>query len=107
MNLWVWGILKEISYEPIRSALEKVRQVSLEVINLWELPYIPKRSELFETLLELLSVFMFDADMKPGISDMLVPSDEFILLELWCIVDLMAADDLLCKLEMDDLVFYE
>ena len=44
-----------------------VRQVSLEGINFWELPSIPKTSEPFENLLELISYVIFDAKLKPYI----------------------------------------
>ena len=84
-----------------------VRRLSLEVINFWELPSIPKMGERFEKLLGLISVVIFDAEFKPEISDELVSFDEVIILELRRMVDLMAADDLLCKLEMDAFIFSE
>ena len=73
----------------------------MEVINFWELPSIPKTSELFEKRLELLSDIIFDAEVKPEISDELVSFNEVIILELRWIVDLMASDDLLCRIVMD------
>ena len=48
---------------------------------------IPKISETFEILLELLLVVIFDAELKAKISDMLVSFDEVILLGLQFIVD--------------------
>ena len=45
--------------------------------------------------------------MKVDISDILVSFDEVVLLELQCMVDSMAEDDLLCKSEMDDFIFSE
>ena len=70
------------------------------------MPSIPKTSEPFEKLLELLSVVIFDADVKPDISDELVSFDEVILLELRRMMDSMAEDDLLCKIEMYAFIFY-
>ena len=55
-------------------------------------------SEPFELLIALLSVLIFDADLKDEISDMLVSFDKVILLGMCCMVDLMTADDLFCKL---------
>ena len=78
-----------------------------EVINFWELLSIPKTSEPFEKLLELLSDVIFDAEVKPDITDELVSFDEVILLELRWMVDLMVADDLFCRLVMDALIFSE
>ena len=66
-----------------------------------------KNSEPFEKSLEILSVVMFDEEVKPEISDELVSFDEVIILELQCMVYLMAADDLLCRLVMDALIFSE
>ena len=68
---------------------------------------IPKISEFFETFLELLSVVVFDAELRVDISDILVSFDEVILLELIYMVDSMADDVLCCKLEMYHLVFSE
>ena len=69
------------------------------------MPSIPKISEPFEKLLELLSDDILDAEEKLDITDELVSFDEVILLELRWMVDLMAADDLLCRLVMDALIF--
>ena len=44
------------------------------------MPYIPKISEPFEKLLELLSDDIFDAEEKPEITDELVSFDEVIIL---------------------------
>ena len=60
-----------------------------------------------QKLLELLSDYIFHAEEKPEIKDELVSFDEVILLELRWMVDLIAADDLLCKLVMDALIFSE
>ena len=46
------------------------------------MPSIPKKCEPFEKLIELLSVVIFDAELKPDISDKLVSFDEVILLKL-------------------------
>ena len=62
MDIGFWGRLKGRPAEIIRSAIEIVRRVSLEAINFWELPSIPKISEPFEKLLELLSDNIFDAE---------------------------------------------
>ena len=56
-----WVILKGRPSEILRSGIAIVRQVSLEVINFCELPSIPKTSEAFEKLIELLSDDIFDA----------------------------------------------
>ena len=48
---------------------------------------MPKTSEPFDKLLELLSVVIFDAEVKPEILDELVLFDEVILLELLWMVD--------------------
>ena len=53
----------------IRSVIAIVRRVSFEVINFWEFPSIPKISEPFEKLLDLLSDDIFDAEDKPEITD--------------------------------------
>ena len=71
------------------------------------MPSIPKISEPFEKLLELLSADIFDAEEKPGITDELVSFDEVIILELLWMVDLVAADDLFCRLVIDALIFSE
>ena len=68
---------------------------------------IPKISETFEKLLDLLSDDKFDAEEKPEIADELVSFYEVILLELRWMVDSMASDDLFCRLVMDDLIFSE
>ena len=64
-----------------------------------------KKSEQFEKLLELLSVVIFDAEMKPEISNMFVSFDDVIILELQCMVDSVEEDDLFCKLEMYAFIF--
>ena len=69
------------------------------------MPSIPKTNEPFEKFLELLSVVIFDAEVKHEISDELVSFDEVILLELLRMVGLMAEEDLLCRLVMDALIF--
>ena len=71
------------------------------------MPSIPKTSEPFEKNLQLLSHVIFDAEVKPEISDELVSFDEIILLELRWKVDLIAAYELLCILVMDALIFSE
>ena len=71
------------------------------------MPSIPKISEPFEKLLELLSDDIFNAEEKPEITDELVSFDEVIFLELRWIVDSMAADDLFCILVMDALILSE
>ena len=68
---------------------------------------IPKIIEPFETFLELLSVVIFDAELKVEISDIFVLFDEVILLVLRCMVYSIAEDDLFYKLEMDALIFSE
>ena len=105
LDIDFWGKLKESTSEIIRSAMEIVRLVSLKVLNFWELPSILKTSEPLGKLLELLSVVIFDAEVKHEISDELVSFGEVVLLELRWMVDLMAADDLFCKLVMDDFIF--
>ena len=89
------------------SAIAIVRRILLEVITFWEFPSIPKTSEPFEKLLELLSDDIFDAEEKPEITYELVSFDEVILLEIQWMVDLMAADYLFCRLVMDAIIFYE
>ena len=79
----------------------------MEVINFLEFPSIPKVSESFEKLPELLSDDIFDAEEKPEITDELVSFYEVILLELQWMVDLMAADDFFCRLVTDALIFSE
>ena len=69
------------------------------------MPSIPKTNEPFENFLELLSVVIFDAEVKHEISYELVSFDEVILLELLRMVGLMAEEDLLCRLVMDALIF--
>ena len=71
------------------------------------MPSIPKISEPFEKLLELLSDDIFDSEEKPDIKDELVSFDEVILLELLWMVDSKEADDLFCRLVMYDLIFFE
>ena len=71
------------------------------------MPSIPKISEPYEKLLKVLSDDKFDAEEKPDITDELVSFDEVILLELQWMVYSMAADDLLCRLVMDALIFSE
>ena len=82
MNIGFWARLKGRSFEIIRSDIAIVRQLSLEVISFLELPSIPKTSQPFEKLLELLSVVIFDAEVNSEILDELVSLDEVILLEL-------------------------
>ena len=69
LNILFWGMLKESASEIIILSTAIVRQVSLEVIIFLETPSIPKTSEPFEKLLELLSVVTFDAELKPEIAD--------------------------------------
>ena len=66
---------------------------------------IPKTSEPFEKILELLSYDIFYEEEKPEITDELLSLDEVIFLELQWMVDSMAADYLFCRLVMDDLIF--
>ena len=75
-----WARLKGRPSEIIRYAIAIFRQVSLEVINFWEFPSIPKISEPFEKLLQLLSDDIFDAEENPEITDELLSFDEVILL---------------------------
>ena len=103
----LWEILKELSYKLIITAMTIVRRVLLKVIDFWEFPSIPKISEPFEIFIDLLPVFIFDAELKDNISDTSLWLDEVILLELRCMADLMSEDDVFCKLEMDDLIFSE
>ena len=105
LNLVSGAILKGSPSEIIRSALEIIRRVLLEVINFLELLSIPKTSEPFEKLLELLVGVIFDAEVKPEISDELVPFDELILLELRWMVDSMSAGELSCILLINALIF--
>ena len=58
-------------------------------------------------LLELLSYDIFDVEKKPEVTDKLVSFDELTLLEIRRIVNLMAADDLFCRLVMYALIFSE
>ena len=69
MNFGFWEILKGRPSEIIRFAIATLRWVSLEVFNFGELPSIPKISETFEKLLELLSDDIFDAEEKPDITN--------------------------------------
>ena len=71
------------------------------------MPSIPKTSEPFEKLLELLSDDIFETEDKPEITYELLSFYEVILLELRWMVDLMAANDLFCRLVMDALIFSE
>ena len=50
-NIGFWERLKGRPSEIIRSVFTTVRRVSLEVINFWEFPSIPKTSEPFEKIL--------------------------------------------------------
>ena len=63
------------------------------------MPLIPKISETFKLLLALISVGIFDAVLKNDISDMFVPFNEVILLELYCMVDSTNTEELFCKLK--------
>ena len=65
LNLGFWDRLNGRPYNIIRYAIAILRRLSLEVINFWELPSIPKISEPFEKNLELLSDDIFDAEEKP------------------------------------------
>ena len=105
LNLGFWARLRGRNSDIIRSAIAIVIRVSLEAINFWEFPSIPKISEPFEKLLEVISDDKFDAEEKPEIKNELVSFDEVIILELRWMVDLMAADDLFCRLVMDALTF--
>ena len=107
LNIAFGERLKERPSEIMISTMEIVRWVSLEVINFLSLPSIPKTSEPFEKLCELLSVVIFDVEVKPKISDELVSFDEVILLGLRWMVYLVAADKLFCKLAMGALIFSE
>ena len=82
LNLGFWEILQERPSDTIRSDMEILRRVSLEVINFLELPSITKTSEPFEKLLEVLSDDKIDAEETPEITDELVSFDEVIFLEL-------------------------
>ena len=101
LNLGFWARLKGRHSEIMRSYIAIVIQVSLKVNNFCELQFIPKTSEPFGKLLELISVVIFDAELNPEISDELVSFYEVILLELLWMMDLMAADDLFCRFVMD------
>ena len=105
LNLGSWERLKGKPSDIIRSSIAIVRRVSLEVINFWEFPSIPKTSEPFENLLGLLSDDIFDAEEKPEITNELMSFDVVIFLELRWMLDSMAADDLFFRLVMDALIF--
>ena len=107
LNVSFWAGLKGRPSEIIRSAMAIVKRALLEVIIFLELPSIAKTSEPFENFHELLSVVMFDAEVKPEISHEIVSFHEVIILLIRLIVDSMAADDLLCRLVMDALIFSE
>ena len=107
LNIGFGERLKGRPSDIIRYAVAILRQASLEVINFWELPSIPKISEPFEKLLELISDDIFDAEEKPEVKDELVPFDEVIILELRWVVDSKEADDLLFILVMDAQIFSE
>ena len=104
--VFLWR-LKETPSDIMRRAMAIVRRVLLEVIYFWELSSIPKISEPFDTFLELLPVVIFYANLTDDISDTSMWFDEVIVLELRCMLDSMAEDDLLCKFEMDALTFSE
>ena len=106
-NIGFWSILKGGPSDIIRSDMAIVRRVLLEVTKFWEFPSIPKTSEPFGKLLDLLSDVIFDAEVKPKIPYELVEFNEVILLELRWMVDLMEWDDLFCRLVMDALIFSE
>ena len=107
LNIFVWVISKDSTYEILIPDMKIVRRVSLEVIDFWEIPSIPKIREPFDTFIELISVFIFDAEIKVEISDILVLFNEVILLGLRYMVDLMPEDDLFCKLEVYYFNFFE
>ena len=69
------------------------------------MPSIPKISKPFETFIELLPVVIFDAEPRVDTSDILFSFDEVILLVLSCMVDSVEEDYLLCKTEVDSLIF--
>ena len=56
-------------------------------------------------LVEFLSDVIFDAEVKPDITDELVSFDEMILLELRWMGGYVTADNLFCILVMDALIF--
>ena len=87
LSIGFWERLKGRPSEIIRSVIAIVRRVLLGVIDFWELPSIPKTSEPFEKILELISDDIFDAYTKPEITDELVSYDEVIILELRWMVD--------------------
>ena len=107
LNLGFWDILKGRPSEIIRSAIEILIRVSLEVIIFLELPSIPKTSETFEKIIELLSDDILDTEENPDTTYELASFDEVILLELRWMVDSMAADDLFYILVMYALIFSE
>ena len=69
LNLVFLERLKGRPSEIIRSAIEIVIQVSLEVFSFSQLPSIAKISETLEILLEVLSDDKFDAEETPEITD--------------------------------------
>ena len=71
------------------------------------MPSIPKISEPFEKLLEVLSDDNFYVEGKPKITYELVSFDEVIILEVLWMVNLISADDLFCRLVMNALIFSE
>ena len=79
-NLGFWERLKGSPSDIIISDIAIVRRASLEVINFWEFPSIPKTSEPFEKLLEVLSDDISDVEEKPYITYELVSFDEVIIL---------------------------
>ena len=79
-NIVFGGILKEMPSGKLIYAMVIVRRVSLEVINFWELSSKSNTIQTFGKLLELLSVVIFYAKLKPEISDGLVSFDRVICL---------------------------
>ena len=92
LNLGFSERLNGRPFDIIEYSFAIVKQVLLEIISSCEFPSIPNISENFEKLLELLADVIFDAKVKPDITDELVSLDEMVLLELLLMVDLMPED---------------
>ena len=104
---WFLGKIKGKSFRENKISYGNSKTNIVESHYFWELLSIPKTSEPFEKLLELLSDVIFDAELKPISSDDLVSFYEVIVLEILWMVDLMASDDLFCRIVMYALIFSE
>ena len=91
----------------MRSVIETVRHVSLEVIIFYVLLSTMKKIEPFWGVFGFILGDFLQLVLKDNVSDVAVIFDDYTPLELLWILYLTTSDDLYCKHDMEEIIFCE